>query len=138
MTALAALTLLALTGAARADEDEAEACVRAKVRDAWGDGWSVRTGAKATLAAGERKLYAITLQQGNRYRVTGCGDARVTDLDLAVYDAEANAIASDVTDDRQPEIELTAPATGTYYVAVYVGATAEPGGAGVASIVTFR
>lgn len=133
------LALLTLLTPAFADEDEAESCVRTKVRESWSDGWSVRTGAKATLAAGEHHVYAVTLQQGNHYRVTGCGDSGVTDLDVVIYDADARALVDDKTDDRQPVVELDAPVTGTYYVVVYVGATAEAGRTtGVASILTFR
>jgi hypothetical protein len=130
--------LVGLSAPALADEDDAETCVRAKVRESWAEGWSVRTGAKATLSATEHHVYAVTLQEGNHYRVTGCGDSRVADLDLVIYDSEAAVIVDDKTDDRQPEVELVAPVTGTYYVVVYVGATTEPSPAGVATIVTFR
>ena len=128
--------LLAFASPALADEEQAETCVRAKVRESWAEGWSIRTGAKATLSAGEHHVYAVTLQQGNTYRVTGCGDEAVSDLDLVLYDAEANPLVDDTTDDRQPVIEHTAKHTGTYYVVVYVGVA--EGAAGVASILTFR
>lgn len=135
--ALLALALLA--SPARADEDEANTCIRSKVHEAYGQGWSIRTSTSATLAKGELDVYALTLQQGNTYRVQACGDAQLADVGLYLYDEEGTVVAQDATSDRQPTLEFVPTRSGKYYVVVQAAATAGGAAKGsVATAVTFK
>lgn len=128
------LALLALAGAALADETEARTCIRAKVHEAYGQGWNIRTSTTATLAKGELDVYALTLQQGNTYRVLACGDAQLADVGLFVYDADGAIVVQEQATDREPSLELTPATSGKYYVVVQAAATA--GGAAKGSVAT--
>ena len=143
---LRSLALLALTlgcalvpTTAQADEEEAETCVQAKVRDSYAQGWSVRTTTTATLGQGEREVYVLTLHSGNTYRVLACADAQIENVDIVVYDAEGRAVASDPSQDREPVVEIEPAMTGKYYVAVFASAVTEPGAqGGLATAVTYK
>jgi hypothetical protein len=126
---------VALTGAAQADDDagDALACVRTKVWDAYGDGWSLRTMSSSPLGVGERRSYALSLMPGRAYRVLGCATGSLADLDLALYDASGHVVVADATADGQPILDLSGR-TGTFTLVVYGrrGVAADPGGAAFA------
>lgn len=116
MTALFALLLSAPAHAGTAD---AETCLRAKVWESYADGWGVRTLASTELQSGKNRNYVVNLFQGNQYRIATCGDERMVNLDVLLYDAAGQVVARDSTTDREPVIEFTPPATGSYYVVLY-------------------
>lgn len=112
------LSWLLFTTLALADEKAAEDCLRTKISDGYADGWGVRTLTKATLKAGARQTYAMTLYQGKSYQIRTCGDDGVADLDVILYDAAGQVVTHDATADRQPSIAYTPTATGSFYVVV--------------------
>lgn len=136
MTSLAFVWLSTL---AFADEKVAEECVQTKVWESYGDGWGVRTLTSATLEPGKTKNYLVTLYAGNAYKVSACGDANVTNLDVLLYDTEGNVLSRDDTTNREPGFTYTPTATATYYVVLYLREVKEKkSGAGVAMAVTYK
>lgn len=128
------LGLLA-AGTARANEDQAETCVRAKVWDGYGEGWAIRTMTKATLKNGGIKGYMVTLYQGNEYEIQACGDDNVRNLDLLLYDTSGHIVARDSTKNREPLFTFKPKSTATFYVVVYgqkLVNPSKPAGVGVA------
>ena len=124
---------------ARADEAEVQSCVRAKVHEAFGEGWSVRTSTTASLKHAETDVYAITMQAGNNYKLMACADAGITDVGLFLYDAEGKLLQSDPSKDREPVLQFTATSSGRYFVVVQAAAMAAgtPQGS-VATAVVFK
>lgn len=141
-TVVTALLALSIAGAAIADQDEADTCVRSKVWEAYPEGWAVRTITKASLAETEHRIYLLTLYAGNEYKFLGCGDTSLADVDLVLYDADGRMLVQDQTEDRQPVVEFRPSATDTFYLAVHaakLGTPAEEGKkASVATAVTYR
>lgn len=139
-------TLAALVGAAvlvqpaMADEAEAESCLRTKVWDGYADGWGIRTMTSTELELGKTRNYLVTLYQGNEYKISTCGDPRVANLDVLLYDTKGNVISRDSTTDREPLLEFKPDATGTYYIVLYVRELAEASDTmgGVAMAVVYR
>ena len=132
------LALLPATSA-RADEAAAEACVEAKVRESYAQGWSVRTTSSATLGQGEREIYALTLHTGNTYRVMACADQQFSNVDVVIYDGTGTPVGSDPSQDREPVVEIKPTSTGKYYVAVFASGVNAPGArGGVATAVTYK
>jgi hypothetical protein len=128
-----------LTPPAVADEAEASSCLRTKVWDGYGDGWAIRTMTSAELTSGKTRSYLVSLYADNEYRIATCGDANIKNLDVLLYDTKGNIVQRDDTVDREPSLEFTPPATGTYYVVLYLrepveGATK----AGAAMAVVYR
>ena len=111
------LSLLALP--ARADEDQAETCLRTKIWDGYNSGWAVRTSTKATLNQGGHKVYLVTLYAGNDYKMMACGDANVGNADLVLYDHTGKQVAIDSSSDKEPSLSYTPQSTDTYYIAVH-------------------
>lgn len=135
------LFALVVSGASAlaSEESVATTCVRSKVREAYGQGWSVRTSTKATLAQGQREVYQLTMQAGNSYRVLACGDHEFKNVDIVVYDAEGTVVSSEPGVDREPMVDLTPTATGVYYVAVFAnGMNSTEGRGTVATAVIFK
>ncbi|MCB9778510.1 MAG: hypothetical protein H6742_08115 [Alphaproteobacteria bacterium] len=139
-TVFAAFLAIGLTtGVAHADEEEAQTCVRAKGQELVGQGWSVRTSTTATLAAGEYDVYALTLHQGNSYKVLACGDKEAADLNLVLFDETGARLAADQNRNREPTLDFVPSHTGKYYVMVHAGAmSGAQGKAGVATAVVFK
>jgi hypothetical protein len=139
---LTALLALTVAGAAIADQDEADTCVRSKVWEAYPEGWAVRTITKASLAETEHRIYLLTLYAGNEYKFLGCGDKSLVDVDLVLYDADGRMLVQDQTESRQPEVDFRPSSTDTFYLAVHAAKleeVAEPGvKASVATAVTYR
>lgn len=111
------LALLALP--ARADEDQAETCLRTKIWDGYNTGYSVRTSTKATLNQAGHKVYLVTLYAGNDYKVLACGDSNIGNADLVLYDHSGKQVAIDSSNDREPLLQYTPQTTDTYYIAVH-------------------
>ncbi|MSP54418.1 MAG: hypothetical protein EXR69_02245 [Myxococcales bacterium] len=111
------LALLALP--ARADEDQAETCLRTKIWDGYNTGYSVRTSTKATLNESGHKVYLVTLYAGNDYKVLACGDSNIGNADLVLYDHSGKQVAVDSSNDREPLLQYTPQVTDTYYIAVH-------------------
>lgn len=99
-----------------AADGEAESCLKAKVWEAYSDGWSMRSMAPTEIAPGSMKVWKVTALANRTYRVLGCADARVKNLDLVVYDDKGQVVARDSSSDRQPSAELVTQKSGTYYV----------------------
>lgn len=114
---MAAVSLFTLP--ARADEDQAETCLRTKIWDGYNTGWAVRTSTKASLAAGAHKVYLVNLYAGNEYKLLACGDANVANADIVLYDHAGNQVAIDSSNDREPVVSFTPQATDTYYIVVH-------------------
>lgn len=134
---LAASTLVA--SPALADEAEAEACVRQKVWDDYGDGWSIRTLTSTTLKSGSTRNYLVTLYKGNEYQVKTCSDEGTKNIDVLLYDLDGNIVIQDDTTDGAPSITFKPEQTATYYIVAY-GRELGPGqdAAAVAVAVTYR
>lgn len=107
--------LLAVTSST-ALAGEAESCTKAKVWEAYNDGWSMRSMSPVDVAPGTVKVWKVTAMPGRTYKFVACGDPRIVDLDLVVYDANGQVVARDSTTDRQPSVELTAEKSTTWYV----------------------
>lgn len=116
---LVAATFSSLTLPARADEKDAETCLRTKVWDGYAQGWGVRTMTSTTVPDGKTRNYLVTLYQGNEYRIQTCADDQVRNLDVLLYDTKGNVIARDTTVDREPEVVFKPTTTGTYYIVIY-------------------
>ena len=114
-----ALFATLLSTAALAGTGDAETCLRAKVWESYADGWGVRTLVSTDMAAGKNQNYVVNLFKGNQYRIATCGDKRMVNLDVLLYDMAGQVVARDTTTDREPVIEFTPPATGSYYVVLY-------------------
>ena len=139
MRFLPTMALLALTGVAQADEKEADTCLRTKIWSGYTDGWAVRTATSTSLAAGEHRIYLVTLYSGNEYQFQVCGDGGASDIDLILHDADGKELARDDTNDREPMLKFKPMTTDTFYVAVYAAGVNEGAGkAGVALAVTYR
>jgi hypothetical protein len=133
-----ALSLL-LGSTALADEKSAEECVQTKVWDAYADGWGVRTLTSTTLAPGKTRNYLVTLYAGNEYRIETCGDDRVTNLDVLLYDTEGNILKRDDVDGRNPSFTYKPESTSTYYVVVYLrGVKEKSTDAGIGMAVVYK
>lgn len=111
-----ALVFSTLLVPAFAADSEAESCLKSKVWEAYSDGWSMRSLAPTDIAPGTTKVWKITALANRTYRMMACADARVTNLDLVVYDDKGQVVTRDATVDRQPMAELVPPKSGTYYV----------------------
>lgn len=137
--ALAMAASIALAPAAHADEAEASECLRTKVWDGYGDGWAIRTMTSTELESGKTRSYLVSLYADNEYRISTCADAQAKNLDVLIYDTEGNIVVRDETEDREPSISFKPPATGTYYVVLYLREPAkEATSAGVAMAVVYR
>jgi hypothetical protein len=98
---------------------ESDECLRTKIWEGYSEGWAVRTATNTSLAAGEHKIYLVTLYAGNKYQFVVCGDSASLDIDLALHDAAGVVKAHDDTDSKEPVVTFTPDKTDTYYVAVY-------------------
>lgn len=133
------LLALLLPSAARADEEEAEACLRSKVWDGYAEGWAIRTMTSTSLPDGGTRNYLVTLYAGNEYQVQACADSKSKNLDILLYDLSGNVVTRDTSDDREPKFTFTPTTTGTYYVVLYARELAEPTAqTGVGLAVTYR
>jgi hypothetical protein len=124
---------------ARADEDEAETCIRTLMWSGYTEGWAVRTATTTTIGAGDHRVYLLSLFGGNEYRVQVCGDSSASDVDLVLHDADGVEISRDGDDGPRPSLRFKVEKTAPYYLAVHAadmnaGAT----GAGIAMAVSYR
>lgn len=127
-----------LASPARADEEVAETCLRAKVWDGYSQGWAVRTMTSTTLAQGEKRVYLVTLYAGTEYKVLACGDNEAINVDIALYDSQGNQVQLDQNNDREPVVTYRASATDTYYIAVHATKLNGTNKAGIAMAVTYK
>jgi hypothetical protein len=128
-----------LSAPARADEEAAETCLKAKLSDGYGQGWAVRTATRTTLASGEHRIYLVTLYAGTEYKILACGDSEAANVDLVLYDSKGAQVATDQSNDREPAMTYTPSVTDTYYVAVHASRLNNPTNkAGVATAVTYK
>jgi len=117
----------------------AETCLRTKVWDGYADGWGIRTMTSTTIGQGATKNYLVTLYKGNEYQIRTCGDDKVKNLDLYLYDVNGNVVKHDETTDREPTLAFKPDATATYYIVVHAKELVDPTKeAGVAMAVTYR
>lgn len=138
-TGFVAAALLALPLIATADEAAADDCLRAKIWAGYSEGWRLRTATRTTLGEGEHRVYVVTLYQGNEYKLMGCGDSNVANIDIVLYDSKGNKLVADTSADREPVVTYTAPSTDSYYVAVHASKLNVPGQkGGVATAVTHK
>jgi len=136
---IAALLFAALTPAAMADENAAEACLKTKIWEGYNSGWAVRTATNATLGQGEHRIYLVTLYAGTEYKIMVCGDDQLQNADIVLYDSLGNELMKDAQDNREPVINYKASATDTFYIAVHATRTVDPKAkAGVATAVTYK
>lgn len=134
LSVLPAALLVFAAAPAAAAENEAEACLKTKVWDGYAEGWGVRTMTSTALPDGKTRNYLVTLYQGNEYKIRSCADAKIANLDLLLYDAKGSLVMRDETTDREPELSIRPPATGTYYVVLYARQAATPGAEGNAAM----
>ena len=131
------MSLLMLVLTAWADEKDAETCLQTKVWAGYGEGWGVRTMTSTSLPDGKTRNYLVTLYEGNDYRIQTCADAQIANLDLLLYDTKGNVLARVDSTGREPELNYTPTATGTYYIVLYNREAAKPdamGGAAMAVV----
>jgi hypothetical protein len=122
-----------------ADAKESDDCLRTKIWSGYNDGWAVRTATSAEMAAGEHRIYLVTLYAGNEYQLRVCGDASAADIDIILHDANGQEVARDQSDDREPMVAFTPTNTDTYYVAIYTAELVkEAKKATVSMAVTYR
>ncbi len=136
VAALAALMLLPTPSLA--GEEQAESCLRERVWDGYADGWGIRTMTSTTLETGKTRNYLVTLYKGNQYRIEACGDDKVANVDVLLYDADGNVLVRDETADASPRVEFEPSKTGSYYVVVYQRELTGAEKAGVAMAVVYR
>lgn len=138
MLSIATAALL-LSTAAHADEEEAETCLRTKIWEGYASGWQVRSSTNATLGSGEHRVFLVTLYAGNGYNFLACGDKNSGNLDLVLYDAQGNVLATDNSNDREPKLAYTPTATDTFYLAVHASRLNDTTQkAGVSTAVTYK
>ena len=118
MLSFVALALVSAS-VAQADPGADETCVGNKIVDSYASGWQVRSQNRAALGGGEHKIYQVTLYAGNEYKLLGCGEDTVANVDLVLYDAKGAVLLSDSTNDREPQFSYTPSLTGTFYLAVH-------------------
>ena len=111
-----ALTL-GLSAHARGPTDD---CLRTKVWDTYGEGWSVRASTEVELEFGKTRFYKVTMLKGRAYRVVTCAEDQVKNLDVLLYDKDGAVLARDQTTDREPVLAFTPEKTGVYYVVLYL------------------
>ena len=134
-----AVTLALPTARARADEKEADNCLRAKIWAGYKDGWAVRTASTLTLERTQHRVYLLTLLKGKAYKFLVCGDSRARNLDLILHDTKGKEIKRDKTSTPTPSLTYEPKATGTYYVAVHATDIAKGAqNTGVALAVVYR
>ena len=132
------LTAILLASTAIADsKTNADACLREKIWAGYADNWAVRTATNTTLAAGEHKIYLVTLYAGNEYKFLVCSDSADEDIDLALHDASGAVMKHDNQDSNDPAVEYTPDKTDTFYVAVYAQ-TISGDNSDVSMAVTYR
>lgn len=119
MSRLMSLLILTLCSAT-AFANDTEDCVRTKIWDTYGDGWSVRTSTTADLEFGKTKFYRSTLLEGRQYRILSCAEEGVKNLDVLLYDKDGQVLTRDDTDQRDPMLSFSPEATGVYYVVLYL------------------
>ncbi len=132
------LPLWVLAAAAVAGTEEAETCLRTRVWDGYAEGWGIRTMTSTSLPAGKTRNYLVTLYKGNEYRIEGCGDDSVVNVDLLLYDTDGNLLARDDTEDGSPKVKFSPKKTGSYYVVVYQRELQGAQSGGVAMAVVYR
>jgi hypothetical protein len=115
-----ALLALVLASAASAKGSESETCLRNKVWAGYADGWGIRTMTTTEINVGKTKNYLVTLYRGNEYRILTCGEQKIGNLDVLIYDAKGNLIRRDATTDREPLLLFEPETTGSYYVVLYL------------------
>ena len=131
--------LLAVLATASADTAEAEACTRTKIWEQYRDGWHARTLSVEELADGGHFALPVAMYGKSTYRILACADGGAHDLDVLVMDREGKVLARDDTTNREPTVEFTAPATGTYTVVMYHRSASKKGQtAGAAMAVLFK
>ncbi len=124
-----------LSTAALGNTADAETCLRAKVWESYADGWGVRTLVSSDIESGKNRSYVVNLFKGNQYRIATCGDRHTLNLDVMLYDAAGQVIARDTTTDREPVIEFTPPATGSYYVVLYAKHLDQPSASAAMAVI---
>ena len=132
---LALLFALTITAPAAADDEvEVGSCLRLLAQEKLAEGVRNVSSDIETLEQGAEKVYSFTLFAGNSYSFKTCAAAKVTDLDIHLYDQGGKRVETRNEVDRQPVIEIKPEATGTYYLVLRV-ATTEDGTAGAAGYV---
>lgn len=137
MSLLFALLLGAAAPAFASDDAEALGCVKAKVWESYGEGWSLRTMRGAEMSLDDRRTTMVSLYPGRTYRFLACATEGVGDLDLVLYDVDGKVVRREDAHDRQPVLEV-GDLSGTYYLVVHVRSLVRPGLAGVAVAVTHK
>lgn len=123
--------------ARKANEKEAESCLRTKISNDYKENWAVRTTNSTTLQEGEHHVFQVILYAVNEYRIQGCGDKNAIDVDLVLYDEEGKEIARDDSVNREPILTVTPEKTATFYVLLHAVDVAGQDTA-VAMAVTYR
>lgn len=70
------------------------------------------------LQPGQTMDYTVTLRAGVSYCIFAAGDERIRDLDIFVYDENANLIDRDTSRDAIPSVSVTPAWTGPFKVRV--------------------
>jgi len=86
---------------------DASLCVSMANTIATQDGYHTVFVDEDTLKQGQMKYYTFDLQAGRSYLVVACGDEKVKDLDLRVYDTQLNIIALDNRDEKYAMVYVT-------------------------------
>lgn len=74
------------------------------------------------IAQGQDGAQTITIAAGFDYAITSICDVNCTDLDLTLFDAAGNVLASDTAPDDTPIVRFTPPEDGEYHLTVRMAA----------------
>lgn len=121
------LTVVVSPPPAGAQPAASEACAAAlTVAGAFAD-YRLRDSDTNTLPQGYHRDYSLTFARGNHYVLLACGDGRVHDLDIVLYDENGNEIDRDELRDAQPVVEVSPRWTGPFTARVVMYDTAGGG-----------
>jgi len=82
-------------------------------------GWDFRDKASGDyLSEGESYVIRTTLLRGNTYKIIAAGDDSVEDLDIILYDENANEIDRDTQTDSLPVVDVAPKWTGVFYIKI--------------------
>lgn len=115
---LALLLSTLLLSDAHASSGEAYVCLQAQTTEGYRDGWRSRVRKARSAPPLQAQYWMVQLSRGLEYRLVGCGDSDVTELNVYVYDRNARLRFQDEMDGAGPILIFRPPTSGTYFLGV--------------------
>ncbi|GEM_PF-6114098 len=115
---LALLLPAMISPVALASSGEAYACLQAQTTEGYREGWRSRVRKARSSPPSQPQYWMVQLSRGLEYRLVGCGDKDVSELNVYVYDRNARLRFQDELDGADPILTFRPPTSGTYFLGV--------------------